>query len=203
MNGQRRGVGTGRSIATEMDQFYDPEGVPRPFQVVKVPEGTSPPGAVPDDLDKPLAEVLNIRFGDNMPTVDDEKAEGRDTVNFPRPVRPDHPPETRLYLFPKSWFDALYQKTGVSGPYLLLGGLTTLLLSKEYYVVEAETVTGMQLAILFTFLVQKYGKQAFEANAAVVDVSARSHETQRNVNLSLVYDWNRKTTNYGPTIGRA
>lgn len=39
----------------------------------------------------------------------------RDTKNFPIMKMPDLPPETKFLLIPKSWFDALYSKTGVTG----------------------------------------------------------------------------------------
>lgn len=39
----------------------------------------------------------------------------RDQKNFPNLVMPDGTPPVRLGIFPASWFDFLYPKTGVSG----------------------------------------------------------------------------------------
>ena len=39
----------------------------------------------------------------------------RDVKNFPHPTLPERHPPTRMGLFPASWFQALYDKTGVTG----------------------------------------------------------------------------------------
>jgi len=60
----------------------------------------------------------------------------RDTVNFPIAKQPEKPPPVRMGVFPESWFQFLYEKTGVTGPYMFGTGLFTFLLSKELWVVE-------------------------------------------------------------------
>ena len=71
----------------------------------------------------------------------------RDLVNFPpRQVcpflllekhlivlfrqRPIERGPVKALIFPAEWFDALYSKTGVTGPYMALFGVSTFLASK-------------------------------------------------------------------------
>jgi len=63
----------------------------------------------------------------------------RDMVNFPPRRQPVNPGKLRIGLVPDEWFQFMYNKTGVTGPYILFwGGLTTLL-SKEYFVPWVDT----------------------------------------------------------------
>lgn len=39
----------------------------------------------------------------------------RDTKNFPHPTQAEKSPPTRLGVFPETWFQAFYDKTGVTG----------------------------------------------------------------------------------------
>ena len=55
----------------------------------------------------------------------------RDMKNFPHLERAEFHKPVRHRLVPEEWFTALYKRTGVSGPYVLFGGMTTFLLSKE------------------------------------------------------------------------
>jgi len=59
----------------------------------------------------------------------------RDMKNFPNPSIGESPP-TRLGMIPESWFDAMYPKTGVTGPYVFLGGFSLWMLAKEHMVVD-------------------------------------------------------------------
>merc|ERR1712037_748309 len=87
----------------------------------------------------------------------------RDLVNFPARVRPIDKAPVRLGIFPEEWFDALYPKTGVTGPYMALFGLSTFLASKEYFVMEHDFYVGIGLAIVLTYLVKTQGP-AFTAD---------------------------------------
>ncbi|KJH44240.1 hypothetical protein DICVIV_09751 [Dictyocaulus viviparus] len=62
----------------------------------------------------------------------------RDLVNYPYPVRAMYPPQTRLLVFPNSWFTPFHKVTGVSGPYLFFGGLFAFLVNKELWVYDAQ-----------------------------------------------------------------
>merc|ERR1712066_345713 len=104
----------------------------------------------------------------------------RDLVNFPARVRPIDKAPVRLGIFPEEWFTALYPKTGVTGPYMALFGLSTFLCSKEYFVMEHDFYVGIGLAIVLTGVVKTVGpaytaalnKQLDEEEAGQADTSA-------------------------------
>lgn len=81
----------------------------------------------------------------------------RDLVNFPARVRPIEKSPVRLLVFPAEWFDAMYPKTGVTGPYMALVGVGTFLCSKEFYVMEHDFYVGIALAAVLTFVVKQAG----------------------------------------------
>jgi len=81
----------------------------------------------------------------------------RDLVNFPRRVRPIDKAPVKLGIFPAEWFEALYPKTGVTGPYMALGGVATFLCSKEYFVMEHDFYVGIGLAIVLTGIIKSVG----------------------------------------------
>ncbi|CAG2178722.1 unnamed protein product, partial [Oppiella nova] len=80
-----------------------------------------------DPKKQSLEEFLNVRFGPEMATINDDKKPERDVKNFPRVPVPIWPDRTRLYMLPESWFDYFYQKTGVTGPYVFFGAFGTFL----------------------------------------------------------------------------
>jgi len=99
----------------------------------------------------------------------------RDFVNFPAPSVPAEAGKVRIGLVPDDWFKAMYDKTGVTGPYILFwGGLATLL-SKEYFVYWADTTEQLVFLGLVIFASKKYGhklgawldKEADAANSAI------------------------------------
>jgi len=83
--------------------------------------------------------------------------EERDLVNFPRVERLQDPAPVKMYMFPQSWFDAFYNQTGVTGPYMLGFGAAMFLLSKEIWVVEHELKNGVLMFLTWGLLIKKFG----------------------------------------------
>lgn len=81
----------------------------------------------------------------------------RDRENFPDPVQPERHPPVRLGFIPDSWFQAFYEKTGVTGPYMLGVGALTFLLSKEYWVIDHGYVEFLSFWLAMTMLIKKVG----------------------------------------------
>jgi len=86
----------------------------------------------------------------------------RDLVNFPRPKQRINPSPVRMGFVPQGWFDMLYNKTGVTGPYMLGAGLITFLVSKELYVLEHEFYGGFCLFLTYTVAAKKFGPSVAE-----------------------------------------
>lgn len=87
----------------------------------------------------------------------------RDLVNFPRRVRPIDPAPVRMGFVPETWFNMLYDKTGVTGPYTLGVGMITFLMSKEIYVIEHEFYTGLTLGIMAIASIKTFGPKVAAA----------------------------------------
>ncbi|XP_054160763.1 ATP synthase subunit b, mitochondrial-like [Oppia nitens] len=123
----------------------------------------APPETISFDPRKEsLEEFLNIRFGVDMPTINDDKKPERDVKNFPRIPAPIWPDRTRLYVLPDSWFNYFYEKTGVTGPYVFGFTFITFLMSKEIYIIEHEFWTGLSLIILISAVNLKFGPKLRE-----------------------------------------
>ena len=83
----------------------------------------------------------------------------RDTKNFPNYKAPENSPPTRMGFLPESWFNFFYPKTGVTGPYLFLGGLTTFVMGKEIWVVDHYFPEVISFSIMVWIINKKFGKQ--------------------------------------------
>ena len=139
--------------------------------LMPVQDDEAPDARAFDPKQESLEDFLNIRFGPEMATINDDKSPSRDTKNFPRIGAPIHADRTRLYLLPNSWFEYFYDKTGVTGPYVFGVTFGTFLLSKEIYIIDHEIFTGISLAILTAFVCVKFGPKMREWYCTLADVS--------------------------------
>ncbi|XP_009083479.1 PREDICTED: ATP synthase F(0) complex subunit B1, mitochondrial [Acanthisitta chloris] len=76
----------------------------------------------------------------------------------PLPPLPEKGGEVRHGLIPEEFFQFLYPKTGVTGPYMLGTGLMLYLLSKEIYVINHETVAGACILTVLIYGIKRFGK---------------------------------------------
>ncbi|NXL99141.1 AT5F1 synthase, partial [Tyrannus savana] len=75
----------------------------------------------------------------------------------PLPPLPEKGGEVRHGLIPEEFFQFLYPKTGVTGPYMLGTGLVLYLLSKEIYVVNHETVASACILGVIIYGIKRFG----------------------------------------------
>ncbi|XP_032073357.1 ATP synthase F(0) complex subunit B1, mitochondrial [Thamnophis elegans] len=75
----------------------------------------------------------------------------------PVPSLPEKGGKVRHGIIPEEFFQFLYPKTGVTGPYMLATGLTLYLLSKEIYVINHETIIGITVLSVLIYGIKKYG----------------------------------------------
>ncbi|XP_041860513.1 ATP synthase F(0) complex subunit B1, mitochondrial [Melanotaenia boesemani] len=75
----------------------------------------------------------------------------------PVPPLPEKGGKVRHGLIPEEFFQLLYPKTGVTGPYMLGTGLILYLLSKELYVINHETFAAASIGAIIIYGVKKFG----------------------------------------------
>ncbi|XP_054837590.1 ATP synthase F(0) complex subunit B1, mitochondrial [Eublepharis macularius] len=75
----------------------------------------------------------------------------------PVPPLPETGGKVRHGIFPEEFFQFLYPKTGVTGPYMLGTGLLLYLLSKEIYIINHETISGICVVGILIYGIKKYG----------------------------------------------
>ncbi|XP_019402388.1 PREDICTED: ATP synthase F(0) complex subunit B1, mitochondrial [Crocodylus porosus] len=75
----------------------------------------------------------------------------------PLPPLPERGGAVRHGFIPEEFFQFLYPKTGVTGPYMLGTGLTLYLVSKEIYVFNNETVSAVVFLSLVIYAVKRFG----------------------------------------------
>ncbi|XP_075415447.1 ATP synthase peripheral stalk subunit b, mitochondrial [Tenrec ecaudatus] len=80
----------------------------------------------------------------------------------PVPPLPEYGGKVRFGLIPEEFFQFLYPKTGVTGPYMLGTGLILYFLSKEIYVVTPETFSSIATVGLLIYGIKKYGPSVAE-----------------------------------------
>jgi len=112
----------------------------------------------------PAAKAVQSGGGDIQQTIANWDAANkiyfgpeRDNVNFPLRRREPYCPPVRLGFIPESFFQAFYNKTGVTGPYLFGAGFLTYVLSKEIWIIEHGFTHFAAFWILFIFAANKWG----------------------------------------------
>lgn len=83
----------------------------------------------------------------------------RDFGKFPAYKQPVEAGKLRIGFVPDEWFKAMYEKTGVMGPYITFWGGLAALLSKEIYVVWADSWEHLTFLALVVGATKLYGKQ--------------------------------------------
>ncbi|CAH1798697.1 unnamed protein product [Owenia fusiformis] len=81
----------------------------------------------------------------------------RDVKNFPITKMAEKTPNTRMGIFPESWFKYLEEKTGVSGPYVLGTGVVLTAFSKELLVIDHTFSELISFWIMFALVAKKFG----------------------------------------------
>jgi len=87
------------------------------------------------------------------------EAPERDLKNYPLPERPMEAGKVRMGMIPEEFFEAFYPKTGVTGPYCLLGGAAIYALSKEVIPLEHQVINGASLALLIYIAYKTQGEK--------------------------------------------
>nr|XP_020474757.1 ATP synthase F(0) complex subunit B1, mitochondrial isoform X1 [Monopterus albus] len=75
----------------------------------------------------------------------------------PVPPLPEKGGKVRHGLIPEEFFQLLYPKTGVTGPYMLGTGLILYMLSKEIYVINHETIAALTIGAIAVYGIKKFG----------------------------------------------
>ncbi|KAK2526487.1 Atp5f1 [Columba guinea] len=115
----------------------------------------------------------------------------------PLPPLPEKGGEVRHGLIPEEFFQFLYPKTGVTGPYMLGTGLLLYLLSKEIYVINHETVAAACILTVIIYGVKKYGADvAAFADKLNENNIAMLLETNYRERLLTVYNEVKKRLDY-------
>jgi len=84
----------------------------------------------------------------------------RDVVNFPIQKMAEYMPKVRMGVLPDNWFQAFYNKTGVTGPYLFLWGGLTFLISKEIWIVDHQFVEIFPFVLVVLGILYRFGPKA-------------------------------------------
>lgn len=117
------------------------------------------------------ASALCIRASSTKPVVQENPIQkaydyfnspDRDYENFPHPKQAMFSPKVRMGFIPEAWFQAFYDKTGVTGPYLFGTGLIATLLSKEIWVVDHGFTEVLCFTAALTIVVKKLGPTVAE-----------------------------------------
>ncbi|XP_041452948.1 ATP synthase F(0) complex subunit B1, mitochondrial-like [Lytechinus variegatus] len=70
---------------------------------------------------------------------------------------PEEGGKVRFGFIPEEWFQFMYKKTGVTGPYVFGTGMILFLLNKEIYVLGPETVHAAVALSMFVYGIKRFG----------------------------------------------
>uniref|UniRef100_A0A914E2A6 ATP synthase subunit b n=1 Tax=Acrobeloides nanus TaxID=290746 RepID=A0A914E2A6_9BILA len=181
-NGPKLAVVTSKRTDIHIPKFYDHDEHKRLEKYQESYLGTSKSGAptsvgflgrivarwrgepLPGEKEAPEAVFKNVGLDflppQPVPRVPADYKENpeRDLVNFPFPQRHMFPPKTRLLVLPDSWFQAFYNVTGSSGPYVLMLSLGSFLVNKEFLVWD-ENIALLIFGWLFYYTLARHAWQ--------------------------------------------
>lgn len=100
----------------------------------------------------------------------------RDFVNFPPVRHAEEGGKVRIGLIPDEWFKAMYNKTGVMGPYITFWGAVATIFSKEIYVLWADTWEHITFFALVVGVSKLYGKQIGQLLDKEADKANQAYE---------------------------
>uniref|UniRef100_A0A6B2F403 ATP synthase subunit b n=1 Tax=Bothriechis nubestris TaxID=1766655 RepID=A0A6B2F403_9SAUR len=106
----------------------------------------------------------------------------------PVPSLPEKGGKVRHEIIPEEFFQFLYPKTGVTGPYMLATGLTLYFLSKEIYVINHETITGALLVGLLIYGIKKYGPAVAAFLDKTMDEELAAYEDLKSAYINRCQD---------------
>ncbi|XP_034935644.1 ATP synthase subunit b, mitochondrial [Chelonus insularis] len=102
------------------------------------------------------------------------------TATGQRKSQPIYPSPVRHGFIPEEWFQIFYNKTGVTGPYMFFIGLSTFLLSKEFYVLDHEFYTGVGVLATSILVVKTVGPVATKFFDQEMEKEDQQLEESRN-----------------------
>jgi len=104
----------------------------------------------------------------------------RDFVNFPPYQVREESGKTRAWIIPEEWCQALYAKTGVTGPYVLFWGAVITALSKEYYVASVDFGGHVSFILMCAILAKYAGPQIKKYLDNEADKMQKAHDEKHS-----------------------
>ncbi|XP_012726102.2 ATP synthase F(0) complex subunit B1, mitochondrial [Fundulus heteroclitus] len=104
----------------------------------------------------------------------------------PVPPLPEEGGKVRHGIFPEEFFQLLYPKTGVTGPYMLGTGLLCYLLSKEIYIVNHETIYALTIGGIIVYCVKKFGPGFAEFADKIYEEQLAKAEAAKESSISIL-----------------
>ncbi|XP_066480878.1 ATP synthase F(0) complex subunit B1, mitochondrial [Tiliqua scincoides] len=104
----------------------------------------------------------------------------------PVPPLPEKGGKVRHGIIPEEFFQFLYPKTGVTGPYMFGTGLLLYLLSKEIYIVNHETIAAVCIVGLFIYGVKKYGADVAAFADKLIEEKVAAATAVKNDSINLL-----------------